>query len=156
MEKEKRGGSMDNPPKWYGWLLVILIILMLSAMGAIIITGQALAEAEPEEESPWRYELYDTPQIAESEWPAELFCAHIMRVEIDWQAVKEENYLRAILALPYHASQVYDVVLTDGQHWTHADLEQLGESSLRLKFASTALYEYSEGSWVYLVVIAIM
>ena len=100
------------------------------------------------------YTLITLPEIEESEWPAEIFCAHVMRVELDEEAVQDDNYLRVYLNLPYSASQVYDVLLTDGYTWVHADITQFSHS-MRLVFDAAQLRDFRDGAWTYLVVVAI-
>lgn len=101
------------------------------------------------------YTLIALPEIEESEWPAEIFCAHVMRVEVDRQVVENDNFLRVYLNLPYSASQVYDILLTDGYTWVHADMEQFSHS-LRLVFDASLLRDFRDGAWTYLVVVAIV
>lgn len=101
------------------------------------------------------YTLITLPEIEESEWPAEIFCAHVMRVELDSQAIHEDNFLRVYLNLPYSASQVFDVLLTDGYTWVHAEMVQFSHS-LRLTFDTGQVRKFEDGAWTYLVVIAIV
>lgn len=146
MEKSKQAG-------WRAALLAALLLLIY------IVTLPVPADAEDYQEDDWpemRYTLITLPEIEESEWPAELFVAHIMRVELDWEAVTEDNFLRVFLDLPYCGNQVYDVLLTDGQVWAHADIVQLGYCTLRLTFDAEKLRQMDKDTWKYLAVVAIV
>ena len=146
MEKVKQAG-------WRAALLAALLLLIF------IVTLPVPADTEDWTEDEWpegRYTLITLPEIEESEWPAELFVAHIMRVELDWEAVTEDNFLRVYLNLPYSGNQVYDVLLTDGQIWVHANIVQLGYCTLRLTFDAELLRQMEEGTWKYLAVVAII
>ncbi|MBR3742282.1 MAG: hypothetical protein IKN04_17810 [Clostridia bacterium] len=139
------------------WSALLLIAVLLLLIYVITLPAVAGAEECPEEEWPQgRYTLITLPEIEESEWPAELFVAHIIRVELDWEAVTADHYLRVYLNLPCSGNQVYDVLLTDGQVWVHADIVQLGYSTLRLTFDAEMLRQMREETWKYLAVVAIV
>lgn len=136
--------------------LAVLLVMLLLMIFIATFTANAVSEEWPDEGQPERYTLITLPEIEESEWPAELFVAHIMRVELDWEAVTEDNYLRVYLNLPYSGSQVFDVLLTDGNVWAHAIIEQLGYATLRLTFDAETLRQMEENTWKYLAVVAIV
>ncbi len=130
------------------FLAGLMALLMLLALFRLLFPEAWAEEPEP------GYTLIAMPEIAESEWPAELFCAHVMRVDIDRRAVAEDRFVRVYLLLPYSSDQVYDVLLTDGTVWAHAEMEQL-KHTLLLTFDTETLRQMDPDAWTYLVVVAI-
>lgn len=107
-----------------GWALVALFTVLL-----LLVTIAALPAYAEES---LRLEYY--PDMEATTDPAPIRVAYILPVKLNWETVYRDETLHTYAFLPNSAESIVAVLLTDGTHFVHADLEQRGYSTLCLTF----------------------
>lgn len=107
-----------------GWALVALFTVLL-----LLVTIAALPAYAEES---LRLEYY--PDMEATTDPAPIRVAYILPVKLNWETVYRDETLHTYAFLPNSAESIVAVLLTDGTHFVHANLEQRGYATLHLTF----------------------
>lgn len=107
-----------------GWVLVALFTVLM------ILATIAAMPAYAEETL--RLEYY--PDMEATTDPAPFRVAYLLPVKLNWETVYRDETLHTYAFLPNSAESIVAVLLTDGTHFVHADLEQRGYATLCLTF----------------------
>lgn len=107
-----------------GWALVALFTVLL-----LLVTIAALPAYAEES---LRLEYY--PDMEATTDPAPIRVAYILPVKLNWETVYRDETLHTYAFLPNSAENIVAVLLTDGVHYVHANLEQRGYATLCLTF----------------------
>ena len=107
-----------------GWALVALFTVLL-----LLVTIAALPAYAEES---LRLEYY--PDMEATTDPAPIRVAYILPVKLNWETVYRDETLHTYAFLPNSAENIVAVLLTDGVHYVHANLEQRGYATLCMTF----------------------
>ena len=108
-------------------LPVVLCVLL-----AVLLILATIAALPAYAEETLRLECY--PDMEADPDPAPFRVAYILPVKLNWETVYRDETLHTYVFLPHSAESIVAVLLTDGTHFVHADLEQRGYATLCLTF----------------------
>ena len=107
-------------------------LLAMLAVLAVMMLVAALSMLAGHAEESLRLEYY--PDMETTTDPAPIRVAYILPVKLNWETVYRDETLHTYAFLPNSAESIVAVLLTDGTHFVHANLEQRGYATLHLTF----------------------
>ena len=105
---------------------------VLVALFTVLLLLATIAAMPAYAEETLRLENY--PDMEAAPDPAPIRVAYILPVKLNWETVYRDETLHTYAFLPNSAENIVAVMLTDGTHFVHADLEQRGYATLYLTF----------------------
>lgn len=105
---------------------------VLVALFTVLLLLATIAAMPAYAEETLRLENY--PDMEAAPDPAPIRVAHILPVKLNWETVYRDETLHTYAFLPNSAENIVAVMLTDGTHFVHADMEQRGYATLCLTF----------------------
>lgn len=104
------------------WCVLLVVLLILAAFATLPAYAEEIL----------RLEYY--PDMEAAPDPAPIRVAYILPVRLNWETVYRDETLHTYAFLPNSAESIVAVLLTDGAHFVHANLEQRGYATLYLTF----------------------
>ena len=105
---------------------------VLAALFTVLLLLATIAALPAYAEETLRLEYY--PDMEATTDPAPIRVAYILPVKLNWETVYRDETIHTYAFLPNSAENIVAVLLTDGTHFVHADLEQRGYATLCLTF----------------------
>lgn len=105
---------------------------VLVALFTVLLLLDTIAAMPAYAEETLRLEYY--PDMEATTDPAPIRVAYILPVKLNWETVYRDETLHTYAFLPNSAESIVAVLLTDGVHYVHANLEQRGYATLYLTF----------------------
>ncbi len=112
--------------KKYLALLAAIILL-------VTVAGAAKAEA---------WALGSKPEIIESDEPVSFKIDKIIKVDLDWEKVYNNDTIGVYAFMPYSAENIVAVILTDGFQFVHGIIDTAGYGALAVTFKTEHIRKF--------------
>ena len=120
------------------------VSLFLAAL--MMLTTMAAACAEE-----LSYSVIMLPEIYESEDALSIAVEKIIRVGLRWDNVYHEETVSTYVIVP-HENNIFAVLLTDGWHFVHGQIEEIADGLLFVRFKTEVIRTFfSKGAYMVFV-----
>ena len=121
-----------------------LFCFLLAVLLVLTVTVEALAD-----ESPWGVQWL--PEIFEADEAVPVTIEKIIPVGLGWDSVFHDETIDTYISVP-HENNIFAVILTDGFHFIHGRLEEIGEGMLFVTFKTEEIRLFlNKGAYLILV-----